>query len=1032
MTLPMAGRALVVLAVGALLLPARAARAECAVDALCAPADDPCVVTGTHEIDDGCLLAFGTRAVLLSGTLKAGISGGSFTIGSGPFTLDGGALRAHGSSGAAGGTIEVTAQGPFVMVPSSPIIEVDGANGGGTVRIFATAIDLGTGTITADGTTGSATGGTVQLSASGAAPLVLDGAITAQGRGGADSDGGIVDVVGASIAVRATINTSGSGSDGGPIMLRATAGDVTIASTAVLNARAGNADQSGGTGGMIDLDATGSIVVGGPVHSEGPGPDGSGGDIGLQAGQSVRIDDTLTTTGSGSESSGGDIVIDAGTTVEINARLDTSATGGDGTAGDMDIDAFGDLTIAAGVTVAANSGAFGAGDLSMVSRSVLRIAGTLVASASNGGAGGNIGVVGCTVMIDGTLDAGGASTPEAGLTRLTAGALTIGPTAHLRANPGAVPLDGFASSNGLRLRAGSPTIDPAAEIAPGLEVHVEATITPCCGNGGLDAGEICDDGNIRYCDGCAPTCLPEPPCPGDGNACTTDCDPAAGCVYTPLTDTPCPGDGSVCTADVCVDGTCSHPLLTCDDGIACTLDACDPLAGCQSAPDDALCDDGDVCTDDVCSPVDGCASAPRPDASPCDDHDLCTRDDACLGGQCVGAGISLECDDGNPCTVDRCDPTFGCLNEEDATACPCTVGGSPLPVGAPCVDGDLCSSPDTCDGAGHCIGGPLCDDGDPCTTDTCFLACVHTDDRCPVSCAGKPDGTPCSDDLVCTVGICQGGSCTSTPRDCGDEVACDGIDFCNAFLGCRSSYPPTSDPRCFTTVLDAFGCYKAKTAIGTAHFEPVSGLAVDSGLDAFAADVVKMRSLCLPTSYAGADPLAPLHEDHLLSYKLRAAVGSPIFVRHTGLPLLNQLGTFVIDAVGRQDLLVPAAMSLGAPPGEPVPPSPDAFACYKTRTSPGSPAFAPIADVAVADVFGIVHVALTKPTRVCAPASIATEDPAAAGHATYLLCYKAKAVGSSVLPRVVSVNDRFPAQTLYLSKREEVCLPSARTDLAPP
>lgn len=1021
-----AGRASIHVAIGACLLAARLAHAECAVNLLCAPADDPCHVAGTHELDDFCTLDFGTRAVVVVGTLKAAVSGGSFTITSGPFTLDGGALRAHASGDDVGGVITVTAAGPFVMDPSGPTIEADGATGGGTIRIVATSIALRTGVLSADGTGADASGGTVRLIASGA--IVIDASITVQGRGTGNSDGGVLDVDGASVDVGGDLDTGGSGSDGGPIMLSAAGGDLMLEATSSLNARAGNSDESGGTGGNVDLDATGSIVIEGSVRSEGPGPDGSGGDVTLLAGEAVHVDAVVSASATGTESSAGDIDISAGTTIVIDARLDASSGGSDASGGDVDVDAAGDVTIAAGVLIDTRGGATGAGDVSVGSRTILTLDGTVLTDASSGGTTGNITLAGCTVVIDGTLDTGRASAAEAGLIRLEAAALTIGATATLHANTTATPTDGFLSSNGLTLRAGMPNVSPVADVVPDLETHVVPTITPCCGNHTIDAGEICDDGNLLFCDGCDTSCRPEPSCPSDGNACTTDCEPEMGCVYLPLSDTPCTSDGSVCTLDVCVEGTCMHPPADCDDGIACTVDACDPVTGCHSTPVDALCDDGDDCSADSCSATDGCVSIPRPDASACDDHDVCTTADACLGGHCVGTGIPLECDDGNPCTIDRCDATFGCVQVEDAAACPCVNGATPLPAGTLCADGNSCSAPDTCDGAGHCVAGPICDDGDPCTTDVCFFTCVHTDDRCPTSCAGRPDGTACSDGLLCTVGACQGGSCTNVPRDCGDEDACQGIDVCQELLGCRLSYPPTRDPRCYTTILDAFGCYKAKTAPGAPRFAPVSGLDVTGAFDAFVADVTKTQSFCLPTSYAGTAPLAPLHEDHLASYKTHAS--GPGYVRQTALPLQNQLGTVVVDALARGGLLVPASMSLGAPPGEPVPPNPDAFACYKTRPTPGASSFSPVADVAVADVFGTSHVALSKLTRLCVPVSLAGEDPAAAGHATSLLCYKTKPIGArTFLPRVVATNDRFPPQTLFLSKREEVCLPSARTDV---
>jgi cysteine-rich repeat protein len=741
----------------------------------------------------------------------------------------------------------------------------------------------------------------------------------------------------------------------------------------------------------------------------------------------VRLDDAITTSGTGTESDAGDVTIDAGTFVAIDANVNADASGGDGGGGGIDIEAVGDLTIAAGVDLKSSGGSSGAGDVLLASRSAVHVAGSIDATARNGAPGGNISIEGCSVTIDGVLDAQATGGATAGANTFTTSAFVVGPSAQLLATPALTPPEGFTSTNGLRLRAGLPSIAGTATIDPDLETHLDPTLTPCCGNGSLDAGELCDDGNRLACDGCNDVCTPEPPCPPDGNPCTLDCDPDDGCVYEPQSGTPCPADGDVCTTDVCAGGTCIHPPATCDDGIACTIDACDPEVGCTATPSDTLCDDGNDCTTDTCGVVGGCTSIVRPDFAPCDDGSLCTTDDVCLTGQCVGTGIPLGCDDGNPCTVDSCDPTFGCVNVEDAAACPCTAGGTPKPAGTPCADGNSCTTPDVCDAGGHCVGGPSCDDGDPCTSDVCFFVCLHVDGGCTTTCTGRPDGTPCSDGVVCTVGTCQDDACVSAPRDCGDEEACDGIDVCAEPFGCRPSYPPANDPRCFTTPLDAFGCYKAKAAGGTAPFAPVSGLAATASFDAFAMDVRRARGVCVPSSYVGGDPLAPFHDDHLDGYKATAARTAPRFTRVRAIPVQNRIGTLIVDLVARDRLLVPAALSLAGPPGEPVAPNPDAFFCYKTTVTAGTPRFAPVLDVPVADRFGTLRLNLTKATRLCAPVDLANEDPSAPAHTTLLMCYKAKPVApKSFLARIVSVNDRFPAQTLYLTKPEEVCIPSLR------
>ncbi len=289
----------------------------------------------------------------------------------------------------------------------------------------------------------------------------------------------------------------------------------------------------------------------------------------------------------------------------------------------------------------------------------------------------------------------------------------------------------------------------------------------------------CDDGDAcTTSDTCsAGTCVggPPPDC-DDGNVCTTDsCDPVLGCQNINNT-APC-DDGNACTTvDACSGGTCAGSVPpNCDDGNVCTDDSCDPVLGCQqvnnTAPcDDADacttldtcaagtcvggvppdCDDGNVCTDDSCDSVLGCQNSNN--GISCDDGDACTTFDTCAGGACVG-GSAPDCNDGNVCTDDSCDPGLGCQNINNA---------------APCDDGDACSTIDVCAG-GTCTGStpPDCDDGNPCTDDACnpSIGCVSTNNN-----------SPCDDGVPCTSGdTCSGGTCA------GSAVDCSGLDdACNA------------------------------------------------------------------------------------------------------------------------------------------------------------------------------------------------------------------------------------------------------------
>jgi cysteine-rich repeat protein len=91
-----------------------------------------------------------------------------------------------------------------------------------------------------------------------------------------------------------------------------------------------------------------------------------------------------------------------------------------------------------------------------------------------------------------------------------------------------------------------------------------------CGDGEVDRGEQCDDGNATGGDCCSAACAPEPagaPC-ADANACTA-CDGAGGCAPRPDA-TPC-DDQDACTADACAAGQClaTYPTL---GALECALD----------------------------------------------------------------------------------------------------------------------------------------------------------------------------------------------------------------------------------------------------------------------------------------------------------------------------------------------------------------------------------------------------------------------------------------------------------------------------
>ncbi len=319
----------------------------------------------------------------------------------------------------------------------------------------------------------------------------------------------------------------------------------------------------------------------------------------------------------------------------------------------------------------------------------------------------------------------------------------------------------------------------------------QCTLDVCVPNKGCvnnQTGGVCNDGNAcTKNDVCAGSvCVPGAflDC-SDNNPCTVEtCDVNTGCKFSYAQET-C-SDGNICTVgDNCQSGNCvGKSIFDCDDGNPCTDDSCQPVSGCIHVPNaipcsdgdtctigdtciqgfckssETLdCDDGNVCTLDICDKVTGCVFQAIPGF--CDDLNECTSDDQCLGGACVGVG-TLKCDDNNSCTLDTCEPNGGCSNKPLETTCN---------DGNPCTLNDLCF-------AGECQAGTdmNCSDGNPCTDDSCDVTgtCVHA-----------PNESACSDGNACTLGdLCVEGKCSSTGMaDCDDGNQCT-ADWCDVLTGC--------------------------------------------------------------------------------------------------------------------------------------------------------------------------------------------------------------------------------------------------------
>ena len=312
---------------------------------------------------------------------------------------------------------------------------------------------------------------------------------------------------------------------------------------------------------------------------------------------------------------------------------------------------------------------------------------------------------------------------------------------------------------------GAPTRDNTASCSDG---------SACTTNDTCAAG-ICVGGPSPNCD--------------DGNVCTDDaCDPQSGCTHT--NNTASCSDGSACTTnDTCAAGICvGGPAPDCNDGNVCTDDACDPQSGCTHTNNTASCsdgsacttndtcaagvcvggpapdcNDGNVCTDDACDPQSGCTHTNN--TASCSDGSACTTNDTCAAGVCVG-GPAPDCNDGNVCTDDACDPQSGCTHTNKTPP--------PAPTAAP-------APPTTPARPAYASAGrpPNCDDGNVCTDDACDpqSGCTHTNNT--ASCS---DGSACTTNDTCDAGACVGGPALG----CDDSDACTD-DSCDPQSGCVHS-----------------------------------------------------------------------------------------------------------------------------------------------------------------------------------------------------------------------------------------------------
>ena len=194
-------------------------------------------------------------------------------------------------------------------------------------------------------------------------------------------------------------------------------------------------------------------------------------------------------------------------------------------------------------------------------------------------------------------------------------------------------------------------------------------------------------------------CVEDPDC-DDGDGCTTDiclgavhlCDHIWNdwCCHSAVDCEPFLTDQDICKEPICVNFECRMQHL--------------PNENCCLTNKD--CADGDACTDDVCNPGNNtCSHIPEgkgccnTTAECAEDDDPCTKV-TCIADQCITQVLEgcckgdWECEDADPCTVDKC-VNYLCRFHKDADSLCCNQDLDCPPAGPLCVEA-TCSPAHVC------------------------------------------------------------------------------------------------------------------------------------------------------------------------------------------------------------------------------------------------------------------------------------------------------------------------------------------------
>ena len=272
-----------------------------------------------------------------------------------------------------------------------------------------------------------------------------------------------------------------------------------------------------------------------------------------------------------------------------------------------------------------------------------------------------------------------------------------------------------------------------------------------CGNGKVESGEICDDGNTQSGDGCSANCVSIE----DGYICPNE---GESCQKTVVTDK-C-GNGELDEGESCDDGNT-------DDGDGCAADCMHVEAGyvCQEPGQECIpdgCGNGIVEGDEECDAGDYVIEY---------GYDGCTK--SCKKAHFCGDGKwdKIDIDNG-----EKCDAGADTSNEYDGCTAECERVNY-------CGDGQIQSEHEKCD------------DGNDANGDGCSSDCQFEDGYSCTIVDGKSVCMP----ILCGNGVLdENEACDDGNRNSGDGCA----SYCQVEKGYRCTQDDSGKSNCMITCGD--------------------------------------------------------------------------------------------------------------------------------------------------------------------------------------------------------------------------------------